>query len=85
VGFRLETTETGTVESKTITCCHCNRLRVLKFGAQVLMCRKCFKPVCERQACNTRCRPTEKGMELLEKRLREQQSRDGMLKSILGG
>ena len=63
--------ERPTHEQDTFTCCHCNKIVLVKAGQTVTdfaWCRKEMKPVCEKERCQVRCSPWERQLELSEAR-----------------
>jgi len=58
-------------EQDTFTCIHCNRVVLVKPGMTITdfaWCRKCMKPVCEKERCQVVCVPWERQMEINEAR-----------------
>lgn len=60
------------VEMDTITCCHCQRVVVIKASADVLektgWCMRCMKATCGPCADLGKCTPFEKHLERMEAR-----------------
>lgn len=70
-------------EQDTFTCIHCNRIVLVKPGltfTDFAWCRKCMKPVCEKEICNVRCLPWERQMEITEARGKLHRAMDEALK-----
>jgi hypothetical protein len=58
-------------EQDTFTCIHCNGIVLVKPGLTITdfaWCRKCMKPVCEKERCQTRCLTWDRRMEISEAR-----------------
>lgn len=67
---------TGTTETPTQTCPHCNTIFVLKKGAtEYGFCHQCNAPTCTAKKCTDRCSPWEKK---LLRRMRRDESRRSM-------
>jgi len=66
-------------EQDTFTCIHCNKIVLVKPGMSVTdfaWCRKCMKPVCEKQVCQDRCVPWERQLEISELRYKLHRAMD---------
>jgi hypothetical protein len=71
-------------EQDTFTCIHCNKIVPVKPGNTVTdfaWCRKCMKPVCEREPCQTRCLPWDRQLEIQEARGKLRRALDETLKA----
>ncbi len=58
-------------EQDTFTCIHCNCIVRVEPGfstTDFVWCRKCMKPVCEKERCQVRCLPWDQQMEINEAR-----------------
>ena len=61
--------ERPTHEQDTFTCIHCNKIVLVKGTVtDFAWCRKCMKPVCEKEICQDRCLPWERQLEISEAR-----------------
>ena len=71
------------LEMDTFTCCHGNEIVPVKPGmsiADFAWCRKCMKPVCEKEICQVRCLPWERQMEEMENRGKFRRAMDEALR-----
>jgi len=70
-GYLSVTTPDAVVERDTFTCCHCNKVCVVRPGSgrERGFCRLCGKPTCGQKECST-CVPFERRMEEMENRER---------------
>ena len=70
-GYLITTGPTGVFEADTFTCCHCNRIVIVKANASASdsggWCCNCSKPICGAEPCMT-CTPYERQMERAEAR-----------------
>ena len=68
-------------EQDTFTCIHCNKIVPVKPGMSITdfaWCRKCMKPVCEKEVCQVRCLPWERQMEIIEARSKLHRAMDAV-------
>lgn len=72
------------LEMDTVTCCHCNRVVLLKQDmSNAGFCLKCYDHVCGPCADAGTCRPFEKQLVELEKGITEKLMRERSIHSIL--
>ena len=62
--------DTPLIERDTFTCCHCNRVVIVKPGSgmQRGWCFMCGKPHCGSKRCSAGCLPFERRLEAWENR-----------------
>ena len=81
-GYLLVVGPGPTHEQDTFTCIHCNKVVPVKPGMTITdfaWCRKCMKPVCEKELCQARCLPWERRLEITEARGKLHRAMDAAL------